>query len=530
MEHSGLPDRRVIVLTDMQSGAFAGRAGTPEATPPPEIMFADFGTDSAARANMGVKSVTVPEFALEGEPAPVCFELLGGERGSRPAVSLAIDGRPRGEQSVVIGKKSGTSAAASGCFRPVFDKAGRHYGWISVQGVALAQDNTYYFSFEVSPRINVLILSDAASLDDPAKDAFYIDRALRAAASAGAGAAPFIYRAVPPGALTRADLSDARVVIVPSEVELGWDAARRLREFMFAGGGVLIFSDGRATPGDVTDRLFFGGDTVLAQPRESASGAARREFVNAGSFDSAYPAFAGLERGAAAEIASTRFYSAGRLTVNSPQTRVMMRLSDGSPVLVERRQGAGAAVLLACGINPYSSNVALKPYFVPFLARMVKRLGGARAAGKRNFVIGEDVRISLPERVAGKSLVAHALAGRGGDVMLSAVPGGDSEFVAAARPAPGVYGVVQPSRRGGYIDMFAVNFDSAEGDLARIGMPGVMKKFAAYPVSAADARSRFPVERVAAWAYNKDFTYLWIPFALLALGFMALDTVVSNRR
>lgn len=531
LERAGVPDRRVAVFTDMQARAFAGEIRKPESAAP-EIMFADFSAPGAEAANVGFAAVTLPAFPLKGDTVPLCFELRGGSGGARPAVSLIVDGVPRGEQSVPVKTGRGGRHGASGCFRLSFPSAGFHYGYLLLQGDSLQQDNTYYFTLEVSGVLNVLLLSDRAALGDISADQFYIDAAFRAASSAGGGSSPFISRAVSPGDFSSGDLKDAGVVVIPGNTAVPRSKLEQLRQFALDGGGLFIISDGSAIPGELTDNLFFAGDTVLGSTAagEKDEEGARAQFINASTFDSRHPAFSDFTKEMSAEISGTRFYSPARLTINSPEVRVLMRLANGNPVFVERKLGSGKAALLACGVNPYSSNASLKTYFVPLLVKTVMFLGKETSPGKRNFVLGDNIKLDFPAGASQNTVTAKRV-GSGAGVIFSQEPGsGGASFNAQTRADAGVYRITSANDNSRAVDGFAVNLDPAEGNLAKISPDKFAGITRDYPSVTENASKRFDKDRAIAWAYNKGFTYLWIPFALCSFLFMGLDTIVSNRR
>jgi hypothetical protein len=530
LERSGVPDRRVVVLSDMQRYALRGRVRKP-GSGAPEILFADLGAQDAAASNIGIESVSLPVYPLHGDAVPICFTLRGGSEQAKPIVSLAVNGRARGEQAVAMAVGRNGATTGRGCFRPTFNEPGLYPAALSLQGDALSEDNEYRFVIRVHREMRVLLVAEPGSAADPAHDAYYIERAFRAARGAGTGAAPLRLDFVLPDKLAAQDFQDVRVAVIPGRTPLSWDAAGSLRDFALEGGGLLVFSDATAVPGEITDKLFFSGGTVLsAADILGGQSAEPKSFTALASFDAGHVVFRDFTGDMGAQIASTRFLAPGRLVVNGPDVRVLATLAGGAPVLVERPLGRGRVALLASGVNPYVSNMALKTYFVPFLFNMVKYLGQSGGQGRRIFTGGEAVELDL-DTATGAPELAATLRGRAGrTVPLSQTPGtGGLRYRSAGAMDPGLYEVRAPGGEGGALALFAVNADPAEGALERMPRSRLGKAFADYRTTMIDASRFFPADRVARWSFNKEHSYLWIPFALGALLFLGLDTLISNR-
>jgi hypothetical protein len=528
LERSGVPDRRAVVLTDMQAFALRGRVRAP-GRGAPDLLFASFGAAADAQTNTGIDSVTLPVYALHGDAVPVCFTLSGGSAPRKQIVTLTANARPRGEQAVDMAPGRSGIATGRGCFRPTFNEPGLVAGEIILQGDPLAEDNVRRFVFRVHREMRVLVMAPPDAESDPGHDAYYIERALRAARGAGTGSTPLRLEPVTSDRIAQYDFDGVRAVVIPSRTPVSQDAAARLRDFALGGGGVLLFSDAAAIPGEVSDKLFFSGGTTLGAADALHGGADSQAFTALESFDARHPVFRDFTGEAGAQFTGARFLSPGRLAVNGPEVRVLASLKGGAPLIVERRLGRGRVALMASGINPYASDIALKPGFVPFLFNMVKFLGQSGGQGRTDFTGGEIVELDL-DKAPGAPAIEALRQGQGArPAALSLVPGSRGlRYRSAAPLPPGIYETRAPGADA-VLALFAVNADPAEGRLARMAPAKLGKKFAGYRTTRVDAGRFFPRERVARWAFNKEYSYLWIPLALGALAFLALDTLVSNR-
>ena len=62
--------------------------------------------------------------------------------------------------------------------------------------------------------------------------------------------------------------------------------------------------------------------------------------------------------------------------------RVLIKLDDGQPLLVEQAVGTGSVLLLGTGVHVDWTNLPLKPIFLPLLARLTLHLAGTSPSGR----------------------------------------------------------------------------------------------------------------------------------------------------
>jgi hypothetical protein len=94
----------------------------------------------------------------------------------------------------------------------------------------------------------------------------------------------------------------------------------------------------------------------------------------AGSSDSSYPAVA-----KAGGWAGVKFFYA--LDVDPGDARVIVRLGDQTPLLLEKRIGEGRVVLFTSGLDNLTNDFPLQPAFVPFIEQTARYLGGSERQG-----------------------------------------------------------------------------------------------------------------------------------------------------
>ena len=97
-------------------------------------------------------------------------------------------------------------------------------------------------------------------------------------------------------------------------------------------------------------------------------------FMAVGSSDSSYPAVAKAEGWTGVKF----FYA---LNVDPGDARVIVRLSDQTPLLLEKRIGEGRVVLFTSGLDNLTNDFPLNPAFVPFIEQTARYLAGSERQG-----------------------------------------------------------------------------------------------------------------------------------------------------
>src|SRR6202035_4964177 len=97
-------------------------------------------------------------------------------------------------------------------------------------------------------------------------------------------------------------------------------------------------------------------------------------YMAVGTSDSSHPAVARADgwRG-------VKFFYA--LNVDAGDSRVVVRLGDQTPLLLEKRIGEGRVVLLTSGLDNLTNDFPLHPAFVPFIEQTARSLAGSERQG-----------------------------------------------------------------------------------------------------------------------------------------------------
>ncbi len=262
--------------------------------------------------------------------------------------------------------------------------------------------------------------------------------------------------------IDQALLEDFDVVVLDDVSLTPGPASEAVAAFVARGGGVVAVagpSVGVAWPGGGNGFLpgTLGSET---SPAETGIG------VQVNAVDHDLWAAPGLERGGAF---SSAIISGFRTIVPEPGDRILARLRNGAPLLLERTSGIGRVLALTTTADPRWGNLALEPGFVPFVQSAVAYVAG-RTQWTNAYLAGAVVDLI---RVAGHVFGGsdwRAFLANGGAVVVE-TPSGVAERI---QPPGGAFfatrqaGMHQAHRADGHGNSlpFAVNVDRSESLLA----------------------------------------------------------------
>jgi len=345
---------RLIVVTDLQRAGWEGESRLPT----PSSLQVEVRDAGAPRANVAVSDVRPTEGGLI-----VAVRNASGERRAG-TVMLRHDGREAARAEYAV--EANTSAdvpvgwtPAPGSLAVTIDDSGGY-----------AADDSRYLTVGDSRPSAVMIV---ASPDAPG---FYVQRALDAAQE---GAVTSLRAdAVAPAQIAAGraqSIAKQRALVLLTTRGLDRGARDAIASFVRSGGGLLI----AASP-DVEA-------TVVASmldwpPGRFHSAQARQATLTA--TDVRHPIFRPF--GAfAANLGSVRFQRAWR--VDEDGWYVSARFDDGSPALLERREGEGQVVLFASDLDRRWNDFPLHPSYVPFVTETIRHIA-SRTVEPDTFLVG----------------------------------------------------------------------------------------------------------------------------------------------
>ncbi len=357
----------VVLVSDLQRSGLAGTAGLDW---PSDVTLRTALVGGAQRANASVSAVDVRR-VLSGDRATVQVQArvtareLEAERPVR--ARLVLDGREVASRELRL--------TASGERTVVFDAvpapAGVVRGAVVIDADALPGDDTFHFTVASDDQLRLALVVP----DDLARDeTLYLERAL------AIGRAPGVrLERRRPGTLDAATLDRAAMVFLWDIAPPAGAAGDRLSAWVRAGGGLVVH---------VGPRLGARRGVALAGAATTAGLADRRAGGGAvfGEHRPDHPLFTPF-RSTPAALGAPRFFRYARLEP-SAGTDVLARLDDGSPALLERREGEGRVILNALPLDARDGDLPLQPAFLPLMRRLAlhgsgfESLPSARATGE----------------------------------------------------------------------------------------------------------------------------------------------------
>ncbi|AFL86914.1 N-terminal double-transmembrane domain-containing protein [Terriglobus roseus DSM 18391] len=199
------------------------------------------------------------------------------------------------------------------------------------------------------------------------------------------------------------DLDPARFafVVISDAVALPSIFERNLQEYVSKGGSVMIaLGTGAGHPARIP---LWGSEVKDAREYARAGGVA----TTVGQVDFTHPALAdaqpGRDNGGWAE---TKILYAS--VVDPGNARVVARLSDGTPLLMDKSMGEGHVLLFTTGFDNLTNDLPLHPVFVAFVDRAARYLSGTeRLSGSR--LVDSFVQLRSGGVAAGASASAEVV-------------------------------------------------------------------------------------------------------------------------
>ncbi len=280
-----------------------------------------------------------------------------GTPAAAKTVSLEVNGKTIATRKVEIP----ASGRATVEFQPLDVPYGLNRCLVKIDASdSFPADDASVFAVKRSDPERVLFVHQATDT----RSALYFGAALAAADQAS-----FTLQSIESEKANDIDPSKYAFVVLSDAVALPSLFENSLLRYVRGGGSVLIATGTSAAhhPGIP----IFGG--VTAEGRSFARGG----YGTVGETDLTHPAMHDANDWAELKI----YYVAN---VDASQSRVIAKLADGTPLLMEKQIGEGHALLFASGFDNLTNDLPVRPAFVPFIDRTAHYLsGGNDVTGSR---------------------------------------------------------------------------------------------------------------------------------------------------
>ena len=362
-------------FSDMQKSSMP--ASFAELSLPPGVTLVLHPVATGIQPNWAVESVRAPGRVWDTKKARVDATIAGYQTpAATRTVSLLINGKKVASQNVEV--------PAGGRANLEFQSLDVPYGFSRCEvridsADALPADDAYLFSVERSDPQPVLLVHESSDARSPV----YFGSALGSAAESS-----FSLESLTVDRAANVPLSQYAFVVLSDVGSLPSQFENDLARYVQGGGGVLIAA---GTSTGHRARIPLLGNSVLATHDYSRDAA---RFLTAGDTDLSHPSLANSERWAGA-----KFYYA--VAVDPSDARVVARLTDQTPLLLDKKIGEGHALLLTSGLDDLTNDLPVQPVFVPFVKQTALYLSGTADRGGSRVVDSTlELRTSRDEAVS----------------------------------------------------------------------------------------------------------------------------------
>ena len=432
------------------------------------LVVVDLG--QAKAQNLAVTNFSSPEAAITvGREIEfdATIHNFGNETHKQNA-ELLVDGEPVGEQTLDI--SGGSDAAVHFAHR--FSSAGTHTLTVRASGDRLDVDNTRSLVVPVRTEIRVLCVAGREGA------ARYLAKALNPSPAGNSAVRPVI---VAEGDLAETELADFDCVFLCNVAQVTAGEAKRLARFAATGGGVVFFLGDRVVPesynalGPQTEQQ--NGHQLLLPARIGDLVAQSQFGLDPLKYRHPIVApFRGRERAGLLTTPVNRFY---RLDIPTKQAgaEVAVATPSGDPFIVTAPFGRGRTVLVAtdgslASVDPASGEPWTTwptwPSFLPIVREMLAYASGGQQTRWQQFVGTPLIGViddGISSGAAADELKITRPDGHKAGVASQSTSNG-SGWSYADTDESGIYSLTGLPK--GCTQQFAVNVDTAEGDLAKV--------------------------------------------------------------
>ena len=375
LEDSRYENRAIYLISDFQEVGLQGADESWKLAPGVALYLIDVG--SADSENLVLTDVRSPEQLLEDSAQQQILARVrstGTQYLENGEVSLSLNGQMVDRRPVDLTDRSEQVVT----FAVDFEAEGDYVGEIRVAGDDFTDDNAYYFTVDVLPKINVLLVNGEASDNWFDDEGHWFGLAVSSTDSS-----PFSLETIDPAELSAAAMRQSDVVALLNVGELTSTQAAALSEYVVNGGSLLI------APGDRVDERAFNQQLGEISPArlEQVGLLGRDDYLVIADYDRRHPILRPL-----GSDWSARFQGHWRLTP-SEDAKVLMQFDNTEAALVEKDVGDGKILLFASSLDLEWNNLALQGLFLPFVHETLRHLVRSEA-GQSAYEIGDSINLA----------------------------------------------------------------------------------------------------------------------------------------
>lgn len=348
------------LISDMQQSSMPPNFHDLQLGPHTALTFHDVGKRNTP--NMAVNTVITSAHVYDPKNTRLTATIAGWQtpEASR-TVTLSLDGKAVQSKHVAVPANGRAEVQFTG-----FDVGyGAHHGEVRIEPPdALPQDDVFLFSISRSDPSKVLFLY----VGNRPQEAFFYKSAIEAAPDSGLSV-----QALSLDQADHVDFSKYGYVVLNDPGELNNSLAQALCSYLSRGGAVLIAAGPRTV---ANGKVPLSGDHVSGT----------HQTQGAGSVDEQSSALVGT-----GHFENVQFLEAAWITPKA-NAKVLARLANGSPLLIEERMGEGRELIFASTLDNSISDFPLHTSFLAFAVQSGHYLAGLEDAAS-SLTVGTPVNL-----------------------------------------------------------------------------------------------------------------------------------------
>jgi hypothetical protein len=345
------------LFSDMQRGNLA--ATFADMALPSNVKLVMHAVVTKAQPNWTVESVDAPGqvWGKDVKPTHVQAVIAGfGTPAAQRTVSLVVNGKTTAAKTVAV--------PANGRAAVEFPALEAPYGFsrceVKIDSAdAFPADDLRRFAIQRSDPQKALLIHNYGDSHSP----LYVGAALSAAAQSA-----YLLESISVNEAADRKPSNYAFIVLSDLSSLPQLLENALTEYVRSGGSLLIAAGTSA--GGRSQIPIFGAHIIAARDYNRAPD----RYMAVGSSDSSFPAVAKADGWQGVKF----FYA---LDVDAGTARIIVRLGDQTPLLLEKRIGEGHVLLLTSGLDNLTNDFPLHAAFVPFIEQTARYLAGSERQG-----------------------------------------------------------------------------------------------------------------------------------------------------
>ena len=491
LEESRYENRAIYLVSDFQEADLGTFEDDWKLAPGTAFFGIDVGAE--ASSNLTLTDVRSPEQLLEDsaeEDILVRVRSTGTSYLAQGEVSLIVDGQMVDRAPVDLGDRSEEVIT----FSTAFESEGAHTGEVRLTGDDFEDDNSYFFTVEVLPKIRVLTVNGEASDNWFDDEGHWFSLAVASAAES-----PFELETLSPDDVTDAALRGNDVVVLLNVGSLDNQQTSIIVDYVKNGGALLI------APGDRVNPDLFNVQFQEITPAALEEQYTVDDYSVIADFDRRHPIMRPLETDW-----SARFDRHWRLVPNA-EANVVMQFDNSDPALMEREIGEGRVILFASAMDLEWNNLPLQGLFLPFIHETLRHLVQPELK-QRAYSIGDTFSVDISD----EANLVTAQNPRGEEIIFA----NQDYVVEAALP-----GFIEANVDGESM-LFAINPDPEESNLSRTPAEDLFDSIInpdTNPIKSRETQNA----QLASELERSQRIWWWI--LCLVMGLLLVESLIANR-